>query len=237
MRGEAHSMLGIYLGVHDFDWGAAERAFRRALELSPGSSEVRTRYAAWLLDPTLRLDEAREQLDLAVKCDPLSAFVRGCLGHHLIFRREFQRATEELKLAVELEPGYWTAQMYLSASYGFQGQFDKTGAILERLQESAADSPLVVACCAGCRALLGDHEGYRQLHERLTESTAGYLPPIVLAWTHLFLGEAERCLDWLEKAVEERNPPIVEFQPKPLYDGLRSHPRFQALLSTMHLPV
>ena len=234
--GEAHSMLGIYLGVHDFDWEAAERAFRRALELSPGSSEVRTRYAAWLLEPTLCLDEARHQLDLAVKYDPLSAFVHGCLGHHLIFRREFHLAAEELTLAVDLEPGYWTAQTYLAASYGFQGRFDKTGAILEKLLESAPDSPLVVGCCAGCRALLGDHEGYRQLHDRLIE-TAGYLPPLVLAWIHLFLGETEPCLDWLEKAVEARDPLIVEFQPKPVYDGLRCHPRFQALLRTMHFTV
>ena len=51
------------------------------------------------------------------------------------------------------------------------------------------------------------------------------------------LGEHESCLDWLARAVEERDPLIVEFQPKPLYDGLRCHPRFHALLSTMHLTV
>ncbi len=233
--GEAHSMLGIYLGVHDFDWGAAEHAFRRALVLSPGSSEVRTRYAAWLLEPTLRLEDARAQLDLAVKYDPLSAFVRGCLGHHLILRREFQRAAEELELAVELEPTYWTAQMYLAAAYGFQGMLNKASPILEKLLESAPDSPLVLGCCAGCRGLIGDHEGYRQLYERLFESRTGYLPPLVVAWIHLVLGEPERCLDWLEKAVEERDPLIVEFQPKPIYDGLRQHARFQALLSAMRL--
>jgi tetratricopeptide (TPR) repeat protein len=233
--GEAHSMLGIYLGVHDFDWDAAERAFRRALELSPGSSDVRTRYAAWLLEPTLRLDEARHQLDLAVKDNPLSAFVRGCLGHHLIFRREFHLAAEELELAVELEPTYWTAQNYRSAAYGLQGRFDKTGAILEKLLESAPDSPLVVGCCAGCRALLGDQEGSRRLRAQLLERTAGYVPPLAVAWIHLVIGEPDPCLDWLEKAVEERDPLIVEFRPKPVYDGLRCHPRFQALLSTMHL--
>jgi tetratricopeptide (TPR) repeat protein len=196
---------------------------------------VRTRYAAWLLEPTLCLDEARAQLDLAVKYDPLSAFVRGCLGHHLIFRGEFQLAAEELKLAVELEPTYWTAQIYLAASYGFQGMLDKAGAILEELLTSAPDSPLVVGCCAGCRALTGDREGYQQLLERLTKFTDGYLPPLVVAWIHLVLGEPERCLDWLEKAVEQRDPLIVEFQPKPIYDGLRHHPRFHALLSTMRL--
>jgi hypothetical protein len=128
-----------------------------------------------------------------------------------------------------------TADGYRSAAYGFQGRFDKTGAILEKLLESAPDSPLVVGCCAGCRALLGDQEGSRRLRAQLLERTAGYVPPLAVAWIHLVIGEPDPCLDWLEKAVEQRDPLIVEFQPKPVYDRLRSHPRFQALLSTMHL--
>jgi TolB-like protein/tetratricopeptide (TPR) repeat protein len=235
--GEAHSMLGIYLGVHDFDWEAAEGAFLRALKLSPGSSEVRTRYAAWLLEPTLRLDEARAQLDFAVELDPLSAIVHGCLGHHLIFRREFAQAADELELAVELEPAYWTAQVYLVASYAFQGMFDKAGAILEQLLDVAGDSPLVIGSGAfGCGAT-GNRQRAEEFRKQLLEPTRRYLPPLTVAWFHLGLGEVDLCLDWLEKAVQERDPLIVEFQPKPIYDGLRRHPRFQALLSAMRLVV
>ena len=62
-----------------------------------------------------------------------------------------------------------------------------------------------------------------------------YVPPLALAWIHLGLGDPERCLDWLNEAVEEREPLIVEFQPKPLYDPFRIHPRFQQLLETMRL--
>ncbi len=233
--GEAHSMLGIYLGVHDFDWEAAERSFLRGLELSPGSSEVRARYAAWLLEPNLRLDEARTQLDLAVKSDPLSAIMRGYLGHHLIFRREFMRAAEELQLAVELEPAYWTAQMYLAASYGFQGIFDKAVAVMETLLKVAGDSPLIIGSYAfGCAAF-GERERAGKFRDQLLQSTRSYLPPLTVAWYYLGLGEVDACLDWLEKAVEQRDPLIVEFQPKPIYDGIRGHPRFQSLLSAMRL--
>jgi hypothetical protein len=113
--------------------------------------------------------------------------------------------------------------------------YGKASAVLETLLTTAGDSPLVVGCCAGARALVGDGEGYQHLYKRLTESATGYRPPIVVAWIQLMLGEPERCLDWLEKAVEERDPLIVEFQPKPFYDGLRHHARFQALLSAMRL--
>jgi len=233
--GEAHTMLGVYLAVHDFDWEAAERAFRRGLELSPGSSDVRTRYAAWLLEPNLRLDEARAQLDLALELDPLSSVIHGCLGHDLIFQRDFQRAVEELQLAVELEPCYWTAHIYLAGAYAFQGRFDKSIAICEKVLEDAGDSPLVIGSDACLRAIVGDRQRAEQLRKQLIESSARYLPALAVAWVHLGLGESEPCLDWLEKAVYERDPLIVEFQPKPLYDGLRPHPRFQALLSTMRL--
>jgi serine/threonine-protein kinase len=233
--GEAHAMLGVYLAVHDFDWEPAERAFRRGLELSPGSSDVRTRYAAWLLEPNLRLDEARAQLDLALELDPLSSVIHGCLGHDLIFQRDFRRAAEELQLAVELEPSYWTAHIYLAGAYAFQGMFDKSIAICEKMLEVAGDGPLVIGSDACLHAAVGDRQRAEELRKQLMESGAGYLPPLAIAWIHLGLGELDACLDWLEKAVCERDPLIVEFQPKPLYDGLRLHPRFQALLSTMCL--
>ena len=233
--GEAYAMLGVYLAVHDFDWEAAERAFRRGLELSPGSSEVRTRYAAWLLEPNLRLDEARAQLDLALELDPLSSVIHGCLGHDLIFQRDFPRAAEELQLAVELEPCYWTAHVYLAGAYAFQGRFDKSIATLEKVLEAAGASPLVIGSNACVHAVVGDRQRAEELRKLLIESSAHYLPALAVAWIHLGLGEPEPCLDWLEKAVYERDPLIVEFQPKPLYDSVRVHPRFQALLSTMCL--
>ena len=233
--GEAHAMLGIYRGLHDFDWEDAERSFQRALELAPSSSEVRTRYAAWRLEPDLRLEEARAQLNIAVELDPLSAIVHGCLGHHLIFRREFQQAAEELQLAVELEPAYWWAHVYLAASHAFQGSFDKAEGIMQKLLSVTGGCPLVIGSYAFGYGAIGDRQRAEQLRNQLLTSTSGYVPPLALAWSHLGLGEAESCLDWLEKAVEERDPQIVEFQPKPIYDGLRGHPRFKALLSAMHL--
>lgn len=228
-------MLGIYLGLADFEWNAAELAFQRALELVPGSPEVRTRYAAWLLEPNMRLDEARVQLELALQSDPLSPVVLGCFGHHLIFRREFRQASERLELAVELEPAYWWAHVYLAASYGFQGRFDKASVILERLLDVTGACPLVIGSFAfGC-GVTGDPKRAEEYQNQLLESAWAYVPPLALAWFHLGLSQTEPCLDGLEKAVQERDPLIVEFQPKPIYDGLRHHPRFQALLSAMHL--
>ncbi|MEK7403583.1 MAG: hypothetical protein AAB225_00605, partial [Acidobacteriota bacterium] len=156
--GEAHAMLGVYLGVHDFDWVAAERAFRRGLELSPASPQVRTRYAAWLLEPNLRLEEARTELESALEFDPLSPVVHAYLGHHLIFRRNFRLAGEEFQLAIELDPGYWVAHALLAGSYMFQGLFDQSIAICEKVLEAIGPNPMLMGAAALVRAILGDRQ-------------------------------------------------------------------------------
>ena len=232
--GEAHAMLGVYLGVHDFDWEAAERAFRRGLELSPSSPQVRTRYATWLLEPNLRLDEASAELESALEFDPLSPVIHASLGHELIFRRDFQRASKELQLAIELDPFYWLAYLMLAGSYHFQGRSDEGLAVAEKALEATGPTPLFMGVAAAFRAMLGDRQRAEEIRRRLIGSN-GYVCNLSLAWIHLGLGEHERCLDWLEKAVEEREPLIVELHPRPLYDAVRPHPRFQALLSTMRL--
>ena len=58
---------------------------------------------------------------------------------------------------------------------------------------------------------------------------------LAIAWIHLGLQDVESCLDWLEKAVAEREPQIIHFPVKPMYDGLRAHPRVQALIASMRL--
>jgi tetratricopeptide (TPR) repeat protein len=142
---------------------------------------VRTRYASWLLEPYLRLDEAREQLDLAIQCDPLSAMVRGCLGHHLIFRREFRQASAELELAVGLEPAYWWAQMYLAGAYAFQGMFDRAGVILEKLLAADTENRLVLGSLAfGCGAA-GRRDLADGFHRQLLGSTRFHPRPLTVA--------------------------------------------------------
>ncbi len=101
--------------------------------------------------------------------------------------------------------------------------------------EPSGANPLLIGSDGCLHGIVGDRRRAEELQKLLIKSSRGYLPPIAVAWIHLGLGEPELCLDWLEKAVQERHPLIVEFQPKALYDGLRSYPRFQALLSTMCL--
>jgi len=234
--GDAVSMLGIYSGGHDFDWAACEHYFKRALELDPASPDIHRRYAAYLLEPTNRLAEARAELETALDLDPLSPVVLAYLGQCLMFERRFDEATERLHEAAEIEPGYWMSQFLLAGAAAFQGQFEESLGIAEAALRAIGLNPIVLGAAGAMYGLLGQRARAEECLERL--QAAGeirYVSPLAIAWIYLGLQSVENCLDWLEKAVDEREPQIIHFPIKPMYDGFRNHPRFQALLARMRL--
>ena len=50
------------------------------------------------------------------------------------------------------------------------------------------------------------------------------------------LGKAEQVLAWLEEAYRQRDPGLSGLKVEPLFDFLRSNPRFQDLLRRMNFP-
>ncbi len=57
-----------------------------------------------------------------------------------------------------------------------------------------------------------------------------------IANLYTYAGDKAQALDWLEKAFEIREPNLPNISADPKFDGLRSEPRFQALLRRMNLP-
>jgi hypothetical protein len=59
--------------------------------------------------------------------------------------------------------------------------------------------------------------------------------PVAIAWRYLDGGDSQRGIDWLEEAYEVGDPNLP-YLGKPLFDFLRSDPRFQELARRMNLP-
>src|SRR5215469_13825478 len=72
---EAHDALGMAY-ARDGQWAQSEKSFRRAIELDPNNSQTYADFSTWLLWPLGRIDEALHQMRLALKADPLSAFIQ-----------------------------------------------------------------------------------------------------------------------------------------------------------------
>jgi hypothetical protein len=73
------------------------------------------------------------------------------------------------------------------------------------------------------------------LEEMKNDKTGRYVASPMIARIHLGLREFETALDWLEKGLEERSYWMVFLKSDPVYDPIRSHPRFHKLLNTLGL--
>jgi len=57
-----------------------------------------------------------------------------------------------------------------------------------------------------------------------------------IAFIYTGLGEKDKAFEWLEKTYEQREAWLDLLQIEPMYDSLRSDPRFQDLLERMNFP-
>lgn len=75
-------------------------------------------------------------------------------------------------------------------------------------------------------------EALAELHEM---SKRVYFSPYFFAIVYVGLGEKEQALAWLEKTYQDRSSDLIWLKVEPLFDALRSEPRFQDLLRRVGL--
>jgi len=63
-----------------------------------------------------------------------------------------------------------------------------------------------------------------------------YVPPSTVAYAYVALGDADTAIEWLERAFEAHDTHLGFARALPLYDPIRSDPRFQDILRRMNFP-
>ncbi|MGB2716479.1 MAG: winged helix-turn-helix domain-containing protein [Vicinamibacterales bacterium] len=234
--GETHALLGLYHKQLAYDWPEVEREMARALELSPASPIVRERYAFNALIPFGRLEEAVAQLELALLWDPQSVGLRSHLGAVLLLWRRYDRAMEQARRILELEPCAYWGRALIASCYRDQRVFDKAIPAYREAVELSGGASSMLGWFGLSLALAGEAAEARIVMERLRErATHSYVPPTSFAWIHLGLGEIDRAFEWLDRAVEGRDQFIMPIKSYWFFDPIRSDPRFAALLRKMRL--
>lgn len=229
----AHVTLGFIRMVHDFDWAAAEQAFKRALELSPSNADAYNLYGR-LCAAHERYDEAVALLQRAQELDPLAHRVDIATG--LLRAGRYVEATRRAEEAVELDPEIARAHATLGWAYFLTGRREEGVAELERAVALSAGNSLWLSQLGEAYAMVGQEERAREILRQMEErARSSYVSAYHFAYIYAGLGEADRAMDFLERAVAERAGPAYGVKGSFLLASLHGHPRFRALLRQMNL--
>jgi TolB-like protein/DNA-binding SARP family transcriptional activator/Flp pilus assembly protein TadD len=234
-QSEAHAALADVATWFEWDWGTAERHFRRALELNPSNATAHHWYSIYL-SATGRAAESLAEMDRARELDPASLFLRSAAGVRLFHARKYPRALQLLEPSLELG---WDARLvypWLALAYMQLGRVDEAIALLERPIAQTERRPAVLAVLAMAYGAAGRGAEARALVQTLeTRVRQSYFPRTWLVRAHVALGDKPRALMWLERAYEERDGWLTFAKVDPTFDALREESRFRAILAKMGL--
>ncbi len=231
--GEAHLADGYLRCLREFDWDGAERSFKRALELSPSSSDAFDLYGR-MCAGLERYDDAIALLERAQELDPIAHRVD--IATALLRAGRYDQATQRAQEAAELDPDQSRAQATLGWAHFLSGRESEGLAHLERAVETSGRNSLWLGQLGQAYGLLGRKEKAEEvLHELETQSQAGYVSPYHFVYVHVGLGDLERAMDRVEQVVDERSGPVYGIKGSFLLAPLHQHPRFQAIMRRIHL--
>ena len=233
---EAHSDMAYIHYCYDWDWAAAEREFRRAIELKPNDPMAHDLYA-WLLVSIGRTDEGIAEDKKAIELDALSLHTNTFLGVDLYYARRYAQAIVQLRMTIDLDPNYWFTHSYLGRAYEQQGQFPEAIAEFHEAVRSAKGITEPRALLGRAYAVSGKRGAAEKVLDELNEeSKQTYVSPYDIALIYAGLGNKEQALAWLERAFAERSTWMPFLRVDPELDALRTEPRFQDLLRRMNFP-
>jgi TolB-like protein/class 3 adenylate cyclase len=234
-QAEAHSTLGMVC-FYEFSPRTAEEEFKKAIELKPSYATAHQWYS-FVLRSELRWDEALREAEKAVELDPLSGIIMMNLGFHYSDRRDFAKAAEKYRIALELglEP---QARSNLFVAYGMMKVFDQmekeAEIVTKQLQGTYPDiRTLIDAFKAYCK---GDKETVRRLLPQFAVHPKEVgAHPCNVADFYFYLGEVDKGFEWLERAYSELDSSLLSIQHDWDLDGVRNDPRYLDLVKRLGL--
>jgi TolB-like protein/Flp pilus assembly protein TadD len=231
---EAHATLGqAYTLFTPSNFSPGDRELRRAIELSP-SLAVAHHYLGVSLVRQGRLDEGSEELLKARELDPLSSIIARAVGLPYYLKRDYGRALELLRQANELGPAFTT--VWEIGVYTHNQLFDEALAELEKAKQDRKGDPLLIYSTGMVYAAQGRRAEALQIIKELEEMSGASLSQAHwIAKIHAALNEKELALTWLERSLAAGAIGAF-FKDEPVWDPIRSDPRFADLVRRMGIP-
>jgi TolB-like protein/DNA-binding winged helix-turn-helix (wHTH) protein len=231
---EAHTSLAFIMDLYDWGWASAEREYKRALALNPGYATAHHWYA-WHLIVMGRNDEGIAELKKAENLDPLSLIISADLADALCITHRYDESLQQSQKTMEMDPHFAVAHYERGQALEQKHKDDEAIAEFRRAIELSGGNTTFESNLANAYAVSGRKEEamkiVKDLERRQSQSSS---TDASIALIYVGLGDNDRAMIWLTKAYQARfNPSILT---RPVFDPLRSDPRFQDLLHRIGIP-
>jgi TolB-like protein/Flp pilus assembly protein TadD len=227
---DAHASLGNARFRYEFDWSAAERSLKRALELNPAYAPA-LQWHSSLLQTIDRFDESMRELDHALEVDPFSLLIRSAVAATLYLERQYEQVIEASRRILELDPTFVLVYFNLGRAYTQMKRHREAIAELKKARELSGESPAMTMQLGYAYAMAGKTAEAKKMLAALTRlARKRYVPSFYWVAIHTGLGDIEKALEYLKKAREERCDYLVHLPKEPAADPLRNTPEYGRLV-------
>jgi eukaryotic-like serine/threonine-protein kinase len=231
---EVHTVLGN-IKENQYDLTNAESEYKRAIELNPSYPTAHQWYGSLLV--TLgRFNDAIAEAKRAVELDPLSLIINYNLGVTFYYMRQYNQAIDQCNKGIELDPTFPWSYYPRGLVAEVQGKLDEAIKDYQKARLHSHNDPTTLGDIGRCWARAGRKDDasktIRELREYLKQ---GYSVSYAIANVYYGLGDTEKTFEWLERSIRDREGSIMDISSNPIWDNLRSDPRFIALLKKIGL--
>jgi serine/threonine-protein kinase len=232
---EPHATLGI---INEFlwQWGDAEKEFKRAIELNPNYPTAYHWYSI-LLKGLGRNDEAAAMIKRAQELDPLSSVIAVNITRMYQLQNNHDASIENSLKAIELDPNFGPAYQYLALSYLKQGRNAEAIAAAEKAADLTKRAGITIGDLGYVYAVAGKRAEAGNIIKELEEKYASKQAiGQYIAAAYMGLGDKDKAFEWLEKDFQARNGKLAEIRWQIQFEPLRDDPRFKDLIRRLGLP-
>jgi tetratricopeptide (TPR) repeat protein len=234
---EAHAAVGYAEHYHDWNWAAAEKSFRRAIELNDNQAYSHLFYMNYLIAMG-HFEVAQRESNRAFELDPLSMIINIARGWGRFFARDFERAGELIEEALEADPHFHTTYAWLAPTYEALGRYPESLAIAERAAELSGRGSWGLVGIARALVRLGRREEAEAVRLELHDlATMRYVSAYEIALAEAAFGNRDEAIAQLERAYATRANHLVLLRVDPRLDTLRDDARFRDIERRMAFPV
>jgi serine/threonine-protein kinase len=210
VSGRARGVLGVIAMQYDWDWSAAETLLREAVALNPNDATAQ-QWLGELFCYTGRFEECARQLRIASQLDPLSPVLQMQRGSPALYAGDYARAEPIYSAASRNAPEFALGRYVLGLACTGLGDWPKAisayRSALPELGLAIVGGPLVYALNKSGSV----QEALQVLRDLEQLAATRYVPPSKMAVAYLGIGDRDRALAELWRAVEKRDDRLVYY--------------------------